>query len=181
MVDKLTKLTRLTREGAADFVITIFGLALFNFVYQLITMEWTKKEFRISTNDTEFDVNYIHQFLTHSYWAENIPIETVRRSIKGSLSFGVFENDRQIGFARVITDHASFAYIADVFIDESYRGKGLSKWLMEIILQHPSLQGLRRIMLATRDAHGLYAQFGFTPIKEPQRWMQIHNPDVYLR
>jgi N-acetylglutamate synthase-like GNAT family acetyltransferase len=144
-------------------------------------MDWTKEEFRISTNDAEFDVGYIHQFLSNSYWAENIPIETVRQSIKGSLSFGVFERDHQIGFARVITDHTTFAYIADVFIDESHRGKGLSKWLMEIILKHPSLQGLRRILLATRDAHGLYAQFGFTSIKEPQRWMQIHNPDVYSR
>ena len=142
-------------------------------------MNWTKGEFRISTNDAEFDVNYIHQFLTTSYWAENIPIETVKRSIKGSLAFGVFITDKQIGFARVITDQATFAYLGDVFIDEAYRGKGLSKWLMEIILQHPSLQGLRRFMLATRDAHGLYKQFGFTPIAEPQRLMQIHDPDAY--
>ena len=142
-------------------------------------MTWTKGEFRISTNDAEFDIKYIHQFLSNSYWAENIPIETVQRSIKGSLSFGLFEGKKQIGFARVITDQATFAYLADVFIDESYRGKGLAKWLMEIILQHPSLQGLRRFMLATRDAHGLYEQFGFTPIAEPQRLMQIHNPDAY--
>lgn len=142
-------------------------------------MTWTKGEFRISTNDAEFDINYIHQFLSNSYWAENIPIETVKRSIKGSLSFGLFNGEKQIGFARVITDQSTFAYLADVFIDETYRGKGLSKWLMEVILQHPSLQGLRRFMLATRDAHDLYAKFGFTPIAEPQRLMQIHNPDVY--
>ena len=143
-------------------------------------MEWIKDDFRITTNSAEFDLNYIHQFLSHSYWAENIPIEIVKRSIEGALSFGVFEGKKQIGFARVVTDKATFAYLGDVFIDESYRGKGLSKWLMEIILQHPSLQGLRRFMLATRDAHGLYAQFGFTALPEPQRWMQIHNPGVYL-
>ncbi len=142
-------------------------------------MNWTKGEFRISTNDTEFDINYIHQFLSNSYWAENIPIETVKRSINGSLSFAVLIGNKQIGFARVITDQSTFAYLADVFIDETYRGKGLSKWLMEVILHHPSLQGLRRFMLATRDAHDLYAKFGFTPIAEPQRLMQIHNPDVY--
>ena len=142
-------------------------------------MTWTKGEFRISTNDAEFDINYIHRYLSNSYWAENIPIETVKRSIKGSLSFGMFEGEKQIGFARVITDQATFAYLADVFIDESHRGMGLAKWLVEIILLHPVLQGLRRFMLATRDAHGLYAQFGFTPIAEPQRLMQIHNPDVY--
>jgi len=142
-------------------------------------MEWLKDDFRITTDSTEFNLNYIHQFLSHSYWAENIPLDTVKRSIEGSLSFGVFVNNQQIGFARVVTDHATFAYLADVFIDESYRGQGLSKWLMEVILQHPSLQGLRRILLATRDAHGLYAQFGFTALPEPQRWMQIHNPKVY--
>ncbi len=143
-------------------------------------MNWTKNGFRITTNSEEFDVDYIHNFISHTYWAPNIPIETIRRSIQGSLSFGVFENNRQIGFARVITDHATFAYIADVFIDEAYRGKGLSKWLMEVILKHPSLQGLRRILLATRDAHDLYAKFGFKGLPEPDRWMQIHNPDVYM-
>jgi len=144
-------------------------------------MSWTKNGFRVTTNVEEFDVNYIHNFISHSYWGQNIPIDTVRRSIQGSLSFGVFDNEQQIGFARAITDHATFAYIADVFIDEAYRGRGLSKWLMEVILQHPSLQGLRRILLATRDAHGLYAQFGFKGLPEPDRWMQIHNPDVYSR
>jgi len=148
---------------------------------QKTNMEWSKDDFRITTNSTEFDLNYIHQFLSHSYWAENIPLETVRRSIEGSVCFGVFKEQNQIGFARVITDQATFAYLADVFIDESYRGKGLAKWLMEAILNYPSLQGLRRFMLATRDAHSLYAQFGFTALREPQRWMQIHDPDIYLQ
>lgn len=106
-------------------------------------------------------------------------METVQQSIDNSISFGVFHLGRQIGFARVITDKATFAYVADVFIDEAYRGQGLSKWLMEEIMTHPDLQGLRRMMLATRDAHGLYTQFGFSELTFPERWMQIHNPDIY--
>ena len=118
-------------------------------------------------------------FLTRSYWAEGISKEVIKRSIEGALCFGVFENDKQIGFARMITDKATFAYLADVFIIEEYRGLGLSKWLMEVIMSHPDLQGLRRMMLATRDAHGLYKKFGFTPLNNVDRWMQIQNPDVY--
>jgi GNAT superfamily N-acetyltransferase len=105
--------------------------------------------------------------------------EIVRRSIEGALCFGVFENERQIGFARMITDRATFAYLADVFIIDEYRGLGLSKWLMEVIMSHPDLQGLRRLMLATRDAHELYKKFGFTSLNNVDRWMHIHYPDVY--
>ena len=125
------------------------------------------------------DIDLIHSFLTRSYWAEGIPKEIVLRSIEGALCFGVFENDKQVGFARMITDKATFAYLADVFIIEEYRGLGLSKWLMEVIMSHPDLQGLRRIMLATRDAHELYKKFGFTQLNNVDRWMHIHYPDVY--
>ena len=110
------------------------------------------------------DIDLIHSFLSRSYWAEGISKEIIRRSIEGALCFGVFENDKQVGFARMITDKATFAYLADVFIIEEYRGLGLSKWLMETIMAHPDLQGLRRMMLATRDAHELYKKFGFTPL-----------------
>ena len=142
-------------------------------------MEWTKDDYHISTEKDKINVDYVHGFLSQSYWAENIPVEIVRRSIEGSLCFAVFYGNEQIGFARVITDEATFAYLADVFIDERFRGRGLSKWLMEIIMAYPSLQGLRRFLLATRDAHGLYRQFGFAPLTFVDRWMQIHQPNVY--
>ena len=142
-------------------------------------MEWTKDDFSISTDKNKIDVAYVHRFLSSSYWAENIPLDVVERSIEGSLCFGVYHGEQQIGFARVITDEASFAYLCDVFIDEAYRGKGLSKWLMEAILAYPGLQGLRRFLLATRDAHGLYRQYGFSELTFTDRWMQIHWPNVY--
>jgi len=104
----------------------------------------------------------------------------VRRSIQHSLCFGIYQGGQQVGFARVITDRATFAYIGDVFVVESHRGKGLSKWLMQCIKSHPDLQGLRRWSLITRDAHGLYRQFGFTALKSPHNWMEIHDPNVYL-
>jgi N-acetylglutamate synthase-like GNAT family acetyltransferase len=144
-------------------------------------MNEAKDQFAITTDKEKFDVDLIHSFLTNSYWAEGISRETVRRSIDGALCFGVFENNKQIGFARMITDKATFAYLADVFIIEEYRGRGLSKWLMQIIMSHPDLQGLRRMMLGTRDAHELYKKFGFTPLNNVDRWMQVHDPDVYKR
>lgn len=142
-------------------------------------MEWTKNDYRISTDKETINVDYVHSFLSQSYWAENIPLLTVRRSIEGSLCFALFKGDQQIGFARVITDAATFAYLADVFIDESFRGLGLSKWLVEVIMGHPQLQGLRRFLLATKDAHGLYRQVGFQPLNFIDRWMQVHQPNVY--
>ena len=145
-----------------------------------------KDRFFISTEKEKFDIDLIHSFLTRSYWAEGISKEIIKRSIEGALCFAVFENDnqampagRQVGFARMITDKATFAYLADVFIIEEYRGLGLSKRLMEFIMSYPDLQGLRRIMLATRDAHGLYEKFGFTPLNNVDRWMHIHNPGIY--
>ena len=142
-------------------------------------MDFTKDGFYISTKNEKMDIELIHSFLNRSYWAEGISKEIIRRSVEGALCFGVFENARQVGFARMITDRATFAYLADVFIIEEYRGLGLSKWLMEFILAHPDLQGLRRMMLATRDAHELYKRFGFTPLNNVDRWMHIHDPDVY--
>jgi len=142
---------------------------------------WTNGEFEISTDPARIELATVHEFLTNSYWAKGIPVETVRRSIENSLSFGIYQDRRQVGFARVVSDLATFAYLADVFVLEAYRGRGLSKWLMECIVGHPDLQGLRRWMLVTRDAHSLYRQHGFTELKAPERWMEKHDPDVYKR
>lgn len=144
-------------------------------------MTETKDRYSISDEKEKLDIDFIHSFLTRSYWAEGIPKDVIKRSIDGALCFGVYEGEKQVGFARTITDKATFAYLADVFIIEAYRGRGLSKWLMKVIMSHPDLQGLRRMMLATRDAHKLYAQFGFVPLANVDRWMQIHNPDTYKR
>ncbi|HEU0065293.1 MAG TPA: GNAT family N-acetyltransferase [Flavisolibacter sp.] len=142
-------------------------------------MEQLLKEYFVSTDKSKIDIEYVHNFLRTSYWAENISFDVIKRAINGSLCFSVFHLDKQVGFARVITDTATFAYLADVFIDPNYRGKGLSKLLMKTILKYPDLQRLRRFMLATKDAHGLYEQFSFKPITNPERYMVIHKPDVY--
>ena len=142
---------------------------------------WAKDDYEVSTDPARIDISMVYEFLTNSYWAKGIPLETVRRSIENSISFGVYHGQQQVGFARIISDQATFAYLADVFILPSFRGRGLSQWLMECIVSHPDLQGLRRWMLATHDAHGLYAKFGFTPIKHPDSWMEIHCPDVYAK
>ncbi len=140
--------------------------------------QWQQGEYVISTDQSRLDVPLVHGFLTASYWAEGIPIEVVQRSIAGSLAFGLYHGDQQIGFARVVTDYATFAYIADVFILEDSRGRGLARWLMEVVSAHPRLQGLRRWLLATRDAHGLYRIAGFAPLGAPERWMERRFPDV---
>ena len=142
-------------------------------------VEWIRNGSSISTDPSRLDRALIHEFLGRSYWAAGIPREVVDRSIDSAMCFGVFDGTSQVGFARVITDHATFAYLADVFVLPAHRGQGLSKWLMECVLAHPELQGLRRFLLGTRDAHGLYAQFGFTPPKRPAIWMEIHNERVY--
>jgi GNAT superfamily N-acetyltransferase len=144
-------------------------------------MTWTKDEFTITTNKDLIDLHYVHSFLRQSYWAQNIPLEVVAKSIEGSLCFCLLQQNRQIGFARVITDEATFAYLADVFIDPDWRGKGLSKWLVATIISYPPLTGLRRFLLATRDAHGLYEQFGFAPISNAGQFMSIHKPGLYLQ
>jgi GNAT superfamily N-acetyltransferase len=142
----------------------------------------TAEGFYVSNDPALLDIDTIHTYLSsESYWAKGITYETVERSVHNSYCFGVYQHKRQIGFARLITDKATFAYLADVFILPEYRGRGLSKWLMAIIQEDPSLQGLRRWLLATRDAHGLYASFGWKPIPAEQfdRFMQMHDPDVY--
>jgi GNAT superfamily N-acetyltransferase len=140
---------------------------------------WQQDEFEISTDPRKIDLALVHNFLTNCYWAKGVPVTTVERSIQNSLCFGIYDCGRQVGFARVISDRATFAYLADVFVIDAYRGKGLSKWLMACITGHPDLQGLRRWMLATANAHGLYDQFGFRSLKAPEKWMEIHDPDVY--
>lgn len=126
------------------------------------------------------DLAVIHGYLTGSYWAGGIPLATLAKAMDHSLCFGVFRvSGEQVGFARMITDRATFAYLADVFILQAHRGKGLSKWLMQSIIAHPELQGLRRMALATRDAHGLYEQFGFRALANPDTFMELWVPDVY--
>jgi len=141
----------------------------------IMVHEWRRGEYLISTDSSRLDLTVIHDFLTRSYWAAGIPLEVVKRSIDHSLSFGLYREDQHIGYARVITDYATFAYVGDVFILEPFRGQGLSKWLMEVVVQHPELQGFRRWVLLTRDAHGLYKQFGFTEVKAPERYMERYG------
>ncbi len=138
-------------------------------------------DYEISTDVSRFDLDAIHAFLSQTYWSKGIPRHTVERAIANSLCFGVFHGNAQVGFARVITDRATFAYLADVYLLEAHRGLGLSTRLLEAIQNHPDLQGLRRVMLATRDAHGLYGKFGFKALAAPDRMMEIHVPDAYAR
>jgi N-acetylglutamate synthase-like GNAT family acetyltransferase len=136
-------------------------------------------EYTISTDRSRLDVAAIHAFLTRSYWSPGVPLAVVERAIANSLCFGILRGEEQVGFARVITDKATFAYLADVYVLEAHRGKGLSKRLIEVIQAHEDLQGLRRFMLVTKDAQGLYAQFGFKELAHPSRMMEKVNPDVY--
>jgi len=143
-------------------------------------VESRRGEFLISTDPSRLNLDVIHGFLTNCYWAKGVPREVVERSIEHALCFGVYDGSgAQIGFARVISDFATIAYIGDVFVLDTHRGRGLGRWLMESIGQHPALQGLRRWILTTRDAHGLYSQVGFTPVKFPERYMELHDPHVY--
>ena len=142
-------------------------------------MTWHQDQFTINTDKQELDIDYIHDFISKSYWAENVPMDIVKRSIENSMCFAVYDGAKQIGFARVITDKATFGYLADVFIDERYRGKKLGVWLIETIMSHPELQGFRNWFLATRDAHGLYSKFGFRQLEQPERIMRKNDPDVY--
>jgi GNAT superfamily N-acetyltransferase len=138
-------------------------------------------KYEISSDRSRLDIALIHNFLRSSYWAKDIPRTIVEKSIENSLCFGAFFEDRQVGFARVVTDYATFAYVGDVFVVPEHRGRGVSKLLMQAILTHPELQGLRRILLATRDAHGLYSQFGFKALRNAADFMSVHNPNVYKR
>ena len=137
-------------------------------------------DYEISTDTDRLDVEVIHRFLAEdSYWSRGIPRSTVERAIANSLCFGVYHRGAQVGFARIVTDRSTFALLADVFILEPHRGKGLSKWLMRCVVEHQDLQGLRRLLLLTSDAHGLYSQFGFEPLGSPSRFMEVLRPDVY--
>lgn len=140
---------------------------------------WERGDYLISTDRSRLDVELIHNFLSQtSYWAAGRARAVVERSIEHSLPFGIYKADDQVGFARVVTDYATFAWIADVFVLPEYRGQGLSKWLMEVILAHPKLQGFRRWVLATKDAHSLYERFGFIPLHRPERWMERPDPNM---
>lgn len=142
--------------------------------------EWQNGEFIISTDRNRLQIDAIHKFLSEeSYWAKERTREQTVKAIKNSLPFGVYKGENQIGFARVVTDYATFVYLGDVYILEEFRGKGLSKWLMEVIIDHPDLQGFRRWVLATKDAHTLYEKFGFTGLKFPERWMEKAAPNAY--
>ncbi|HRH40734.1 MAG TPA: GNAT family N-acetyltransferase [Pyrinomonadaceae bacterium] len=141
---------------------------------------WQRDKFEISTEKSRLQIDVIQRFLSEeSYWAQNRTFEQTRTAIENSVCFGVYDADKQIGFARVISDFATFAYIGDVFVLSEYRGQGISKWLMETMLGHPDLQGLRRWILATKDAHGLYSQYGFHGLKFPERWMELPAPNAY--
>ncbi len=143
-------------------------------------MDWHNGAYTISTDRARLQIDAIHKFLTQeSYWARERTREQTMLAIKNSLPFGVYKGENLIGFARVVTDYATFAYLGDVFILEEFRGRSLSKWLMETIINHPELQGFRRWILATRDAHALYEKFDFTALKFPERWMEKTAPNAY--
>ena len=137
--------------------------------------EWQRGAYLVTTDQARLDLEMVHGFLKTSYWAAGIPAEVVRRSVENSLTFGLFRGDEQVGFARVVTDYATFAYLADVFVLEPYRGQGLGRWMMELVFSHPELQGLRRWMLATRDAHELYRRYGFAGLEDPRIFMEKYS------
>jgi GNAT superfamily N-acetyltransferase len=141
--------------------------------------EWHRNGFTISTDHARLDLDAVYEFLSTSYWARGIPRDVMERSIAHAVPFGIYEGATQAGFARVVTDHATVGYLGDVFVLEPWRGRGLSRWLMECVLAHPELQGFRRWFLLTRDAHELYEKYGFTPLAAPDRWMEKHARDPY--
>lgn len=144
-------------------------------------MIWERSPYRISDDPRDVDLTVVCAFLSRSYWARGIPPATVERGIAHSLPFTLLLEDRQVGFARAVTDRATFAYLADVFVVEEQRGRGLGAWLVETVLGHPELRGLRRWLLVTRDAHGLYRKLGFTDVADPSSLLTRHDPDIYTR
>jgi len=142
-------------------------------------VELTREQYVISTDPQRLDIDAVHGYLSRSFWAEGISRELVAKSIANSLCFGLFDGASQVGFARVVTDRATFAYLCDVYVLESHRGRGLGKWLIDAVMAHPDLQGLRRFQLVTRDAHSLYARHGFTAAENPDRHMEIFRRDMY--
>ena len=144
-----------------------------------MSAEVLRDGYRITTDPEAVDLDAVHAFLARSYWGQGMPRETLERAIAGSIPFSLLHGEEQVGFARVVTDRATFAYLADVYVLEAHRGRGLGRFLVETVLAHPDLQGLRRFVLVTRDAHALYAGYGFTPLRRPEGYMEIHRPDVY--
>jgi GNAT superfamily N-acetyltransferase len=151
------------------------------FRVQPALLKWEREDYLISTDPALLDLDVIHGFLVRSTWSAGIPRELVRRALANSLAFGLYKGGRQIGMARVTTDFATFAYLADVFILEEFRGRGLSRWLMDAVHAHPDLQGLRRWLLATSTAAGLYRKVGWSPVARPEIFMEISVPDIYTR
>jgi GNAT superfamily N-acetyltransferase len=139
-------------------------------------IETHRNELTISTDPARLDLDAITDMLSRAYWAQGRTRDVIARYTQHSLVFGVYDGPRQIGLARIVSDYTTFAWLCDVFIHEDYRGRGIGKWLLETILAHPDLQGLRRFLLVTSDAHGLYSQYGFTPLDTPERWMEKFNP-----
>jgi GNAT superfamily N-acetyltransferase len=143
-----------------------------------IPFEVSKENLIISTDPQRLDLDAVCGFLSRAYWAQNRTRLTIERSLRNSLVFGVYDEKCMVAMARIVTDYATFAWLCDVFVHENYRGRGIGKWLMESILAHPELQSLRRWLLATRDAHGLYSQYGYTSLHNTERWMERINPDA---
>ena len=145
-----------------------------------MSRRWRRDGYLISIDRSLLDLRFVHGYLKTSYWAAGVPEEVVRRSVENSLCFGVYSDEEQVGFARVVTDRATFAYLADVFVLEEHRGRGLGKWLVEVVLSHPELRGLRRWMLATRDAHELYRKYGFAELGRPEIFMERRDASYGL-
>ena len=142
-------------------------------------MHWQRDNFTVSCDPEKIDLAVVSGFLASSYWAKGITEQTVAKSLANSLCFALLDGDRQVGFARVVSDNATIAYLMDVFVLPDYRGRGLAKWLLQCVFSHSELQGLRRWVLGTRDAHGLYRQFGFSGLAKPEVFMELHDPDAY--
>jgi len=144
-------------------------------------MEWKLGEFTVNDRREDLNIDVIHGFLRESYWAKGIPRSIVEKAVNHSLCFGLYHNSKQVGFGRALTDHATFAYLSDVFVVPAYRGRGLGKWMVSCVLAHPELQGLRRWLLATLDAHGVYEPMGFVALQKPEWFMEINVPNIYQR
>lgn len=143
-------------------------------------MEWRRDDFVVSDDRSRLDRAAVRRFIAdESYWAAGIPQHVMDKAIDNSLCFGLYRGEAQLGFARVVTDRATFGYLCDVFVEAAQRGAGLGKWLVSCVLSHPDLQGLRRLSLMTRDAHELYTRHGFRPMPDPSRYLELHRPDVY--
>jgi len=143
-------------------------------------MDWHYKNYQISDNNSRLHHDVIYNFLIDAYWCKGIPRNIFDKSLKNSLCFGVYQHESQVGFCRVVTDYATFAYLADLFILPGHRNQGLAKELVQCVLNHPDLQGFRRWLLGTKDAHELYKKFGFTPLKDPELFMELHTPNLYI-